>query len=624
MSRGRTLLYSILTAVLCVSVGGHSAYAQTDSLVLAGDALREAYHFEESLVLYDQAFEMASVQGDTVAMNVAAERIILAENGRNMSRFVQKPQVIAKRRFSLDDFFLYYPLENRSWRNIPNQLDSASAGGPVRALYAPEWNDVIYFSTRDKQGVRNIYMTEQQDTVWSAPVPVEMLSTAGYDEIYPMFSPDGGTLFFSSKGFYGAGGYDLYRSSWNPVEQKWSVPQNMGFPYSSPADDFLYVESEDGQYSVFASNRECSSDSVYVYVLQYEDYPVHVSMEDPQELLTLSRLDPPVQESVQAEAQDIPHNELTIRYMSKMEEIRSLRDSISATNASLDALRTEFAFSNDPEQRLRLTDRILALEMGIPALQRRLEAANADMYVIEMDFLKEGVFINPVIDEEDDEVAQERPEYEFVKHQMGDSLGIKVLKPEIVFDYSFQILDEAQFAEDQTIPSGIVYQIQLFSGGRKALLSELKGLSPVYEHKTPGGMYTYRVGCFGSYEEVLGCVDRVRRLGFRDAYIMAHLDGEIVPVATARAAEAKLNNEILMYEVRIVPESGELDRSVVEGVVTMALGKDIARIEAEDGTQVFIVGPFDDKAQAEAVVEFVKSQGVGNVFCELRGNELIL
>ena len=63
---------------------------------------------------------------------------------------------------------------------------------------------------------------------------------------------------------------------------------------------------------------------------------------------------------------------------------------------------------------------------------------------------------------------------------------------------------------------------------------------------------------------------------------------------------------------------------MVEGVVTMALGKDIARIEAEDGTQVFIVGPFDDKAQAEAVVEFVKSQGVGNVFCELRGNELIL
>ena len=134
MSRGRTLLYSILTAVLCVSVGGHSAYAQTDSLVLAGDALREAYRFDESLVLYDQAFEMASVQGDTVAMNVAAARGILAENGRNMSRFVQKPQVMAKRRFSLDDFFLYYPLENRSWRNIPNQLDSASAGGPQGSL----------------------------------------------------------------------------------------------------------------------------------------------------------------------------------------------------------------------------------------------------------------------------------------------------------------------------------------------------------------------------------------------------------------------------------------------------------------------------------------------------------
>ena len=77
-----------------------------------------------------------------------------------------------------------------------------------------------------------------------------------------------------------------------------------------------------------------------------------------------------------------------------------------------------------------------------------------------------------------------------------------------------------------------------------------------------------------------------------------------------------------MYEVRIIPESGELESEVVEGMVRMAMGKDIARIEAEDGTQVFIVGPFDNKAMAEELASYVRGKITGKVSCELLGNEL--
>ena len=137
-------------------------------------------------------------------------------------------------------------------------------------------------------------------------------------------------------------------------------------------------------------------------------------------------------------------------------------------------------------------------------------------------------------------------------------------------------------------------------------------------------MYTYRVGRFGAYEDALASVDKVRARGFRSAYIVAFIDGDIVSVSEARTAEAKAKNVMLMYEVRIMPETGELDREVVEGIVTLALGKDIARVETEDGTQVFIVGPFDDKTQADNLVEFVKSKGSAKVTCELLGNEIIV
>ena len=622
MSRGKTLLYILISALFAVSTG-HPVAAQTDSLVLSGDALRKAYRFEESLDVYGQALDSALAVGNEALADLVRDRTVLSENGRNMSRFVQKPTVIAKRLFSLDEFFLYYPLEDRSWRALPNPLDSSSTDGLVRALFAPDWNDVIYFSTEGDDGVRNLYVTEQQDTVWSVPVLLEKQSTTDSNEIYPMLSPDGKTLYFSSKGFYGAGGYDLYKSVLDEATQTWSVPQNMGFPYSSPADDFLYVESEDGEYAVFASNRECPADSVWVYVLQYEDYPVHSAVTDPDELLELSRLDPPVSEAKKDKA-DIPHSALTLSYMEKMSEVRSLRDSLQATNAALEALRTDFAFSNDAEERMRLTQQILGLETGIPSLLKALEGANSELRDIEMEFRREGVFISTEMAEEEDDSEPELPEYDFRKMSMGDPLDIDVLEPEVKFDYTFQILPEAQFAEDQSIPSGIIYQIQLFSGGRKALPAELKGLSPIYEHRTPSGMYTYRVGRFGAYEDALASVDKVRARGFRSAYIVAFIDGDIVSVSEARTAEAKAKNVMLMYEVRIMPETGELDREVVEGIVTLALGKDIARVETEDGTQVFIVGPFDDKTQADNLVEFVKSKGSAKVTCELLGNEIIV
>jgi hypothetical protein len=465
-------------------------------------------------------------------------------------------------------------------------------------------------------------MTMLDDTLWTVPVPVAELSDSSADEIYPMLSPDGKTIFFASDGLYGVGGYDLYKSVWDEQRQRWSAPQNMGFPYSSPADDFLYVESEDGDYALFASNRECGRDSVYVYAIRYEDYPVHTPMTDPVELQELALVNPQVVEKEAEAIADIPDNDLTIKYMAKMDEVRVLRDSIASTSSSLETLRNEYVFGNDPAERARLTGEILQLETRIPSLQRALDKASSELGAIEMEFLKEGIFLNMDMQKEDEGPVADMPEYDFRMRSMGDLLAIAVHVPEVRFDYTFRIGSEAVFAEDQTIPGGIVYQVQLFSGGRKATVAELKGLTPIYEHHTSGGMYTYRAGLFHAYQEAVKAAEQIRRRGFRDAYIVAFIDGKEVTVVAARTEEARRSNQMLLYEVRIMPESGELESEVVEGMVRLAMGKDIARVEAEDGTQVFIVGPFDNKVMAEELASYVRGKITGKVSCELLGNEL--
>ena len=614
---GKRILFLVILALL----SGHFAVAQTDSLVRYGDSLHRAYDFAEAESVYLQVLDSLDVVEDSLLVKDVRERLRMSENGKNMSRFVQVPQAAGKRRLALEEFFLSYPLEDRSWRDVPNVLDGDSGHHFAKGLYAPDWNDVLYFSAEGPSGTRDIMMTMLDDTVWTVPVPVDELSDPSADEIYPMLSPDGKTLFFASDGLYGVGGYDLYKSVWDEQGQRWSAPQNMGFPYSSPADDFLYVESEGGDYAVFASNRECGRDSVYVYAVRYEDYPVHTPMTDPWELQELALVNPPVAETQEAVA-DIPDNELTIRYMAKMDEVRVLRDSIALTSSALEGLRNEYVFGNDPAERARLTNEILQLETRIPSLQRALDKASGELGSIEMEFLKEGIFLNMDMQKEDEGPVADMPEYDFRMRSMGDSLDIAVLVPEVKFDYTFRIEPEAVFAEDQAIPGGIVYQIQLFSGGRKASVAELKGLTPIYEHRTPAGMYTYRAGLFRAYQEAVKAAEQIRRRGFKDAYIAAFIEGKEVSVVSARTEEARRNNEVLLYEVRIMPESGELESEVVEGMIRLAMGKDIARIEAEDGTQVFIVGPFDNKAMAEELASYAREKISGRVTCELLGNEL--
>lgn len=631
MRREKVLIW-VMFFVWFASAGYASARpALTDSLVRRGDSLRMVYSFEESLKEYSQALEIAkdtSSMADSSYRHMLEDRILLSENGKSMSEYVYSPSVIAKHKFSIEDFFLYYPLPDRSWRPVPNQLDTSAAHPFHKALYVPDGSDVIYYSAEDAQHIRNIYKTELQDTIWTVPTLLNEHMTSPSDEVYPMLSSDGKSIYFSSAGLYGVGGYDLYVTRWDEEAQDWSVPENLGFPYSSPADDFLFFNAEESGYTFFASNRDCSKDSIWVYVMEYDNVPIRRAVEDVETLREIASLNPeesPGMSSSDGPSGDaMPDNADARRYMDKMSQVRTLRDSIYNYGVSLEEDRGRFAMSDDEVERLNLTHDILKVEARIPVLQDSLDRAMKELQKIELEFLFSGVVIDPdkLLEEADREVVGEATSYTFTKMNPGDSLSLNMMQPEVKFDYSFKVLEEGQFAEDNTIPSeGIIYQIQMFSGMSKASVKDLKGLSPVFEHRTSGGRFIYRVGLFNSYKDVLSNLNVVKRAGFRSAFIVAFIDGVEVSVAKARTQEAEANNEPLFYEVRIIPEEGEIYPELMEGINQQSGGKDIARIETEDGTMIFIVGPFSDKAQADALAEFVRAMGIGEVTCDLAGTD---
>ncbi len=512
------------------------AQARVQALLKRADSLRMVYDFRAATACYREAIR---AEADTTKHPALEDMRLLGENGANMMNFVYKPVVVAKRRFSLDDFFLYYPMEDKSWRAFPSILDSLGVHPYAKALYAPDDDDEIFFSAQDENGVRNIYMTENQDSIWSAPALLDEALVSASDEVYPVLSEDGGTLYFSSKGLFGMGGYDLYYSTWNRKKKSWDTPVNLGFPYSSPYDDLLYYDSPDGEYTIFASNRECSSDSVYVYVLEHDSMPINVAVNDPAELRELMRLDPrPVVAPSAEDRSAVPENEDTRMYMVKITEVKELRDSIYLCEEDVDEVRNRYAASDDVKERTELSEEISRLELLRSSLQSRLDKATAELQEIEMDFLYKGIVIDPdklMADVESKPSLPDGPEYTFVKRNMGEPLDIEV---EVVdkFDYTFMILPEGRFAADNELPSGIVYQIQIFSSNRRATIRELKGLSPVFEHIN-GARHTHAVGVFRKYADVLAQLNTVRRAGFKEAFIVAFLDGKPITVASARAME---------------------------------------------------------------------------------------
>lgn len=598
-----------------------AAGQDADSLVRKADSLRKAYMFEESMALYDEAL---SLTRDSVARISLEDAKMLSENGLGMADFVLSPAVVARHRFSLDEFWLYYPLEDRSWRPVPNVLDTLGTHPFYRAVYFPERCTSLYYSAPDTGGAMNIYRTDRKDSTWSAPSLLNEYLVSSSDEIYPMLSPDGRKLFFASSGLYGMGGFDLYVSTWNEEQHEWGPPSNMGMPFSSPYNDFLYMDTPDGRYSIFASDRGCPPDSVDIYVLEQETMPVRKGVDDPDMLRKIMSLEPeediarfdegPAMSRMQPEDAD------TREYTAKVAEVRNLRDSMYAANVRIDTRRTLLAENPDAAGRERLEQEISEAETRIQTLQDSLEKASAALQDIEMEFLFKGIVLDPdkLVREADREVEGAETDYVFTRMDPGRAPDIVLEKPPVKFDYTFMILPEGRFAEDNTLPDGIVYQIQMFSLSSRAAVKSLKGLSPVFEEITPSGKYIYRVGVFRTYNDVLSNLNTVKKLGFRTAFITAFNDGEAVPVSKARALE-KQPRAVSLYQIDIVPYDGTLPELVVSAIGQLCGKKDIARTE-KDGKITYIVGPFDDRSLVEKVMVAVRAAGVEDVTYVRIGN----
>jgi outer membrane protein OmpA-like peptidoglycan-associated protein/tetratricopeptide (TPR) repeat protein len=89
---------------------------------------------------------------------------------------------------------------------------------------------------------------------WGTPINLGPGINSTGNEKSPFIHPDGKTLYFSSDGWLGLGGYDIFFARLND-DGTWSAPVNIGYPINSPDDEVGFFVSTDGEKGYFASNK---------------------------------------------------------------------------------------------------------------------------------------------------------------------------------------------------------------------------------------------------------------------------------------------------------------------------------------------------------------------------------
>jgi outer membrane protein OmpA-like peptidoglycan-associated protein len=104
-------------------------------------------------------------------------------------------------------------------------------------------------------GGYDIYRSVKNDNgEWGTPINLGPTINSTGNEKSPFIHPDGKTLYFSSDGWLGLGGYDIFYSRLKD-DGTWSTPVNIGYPINSPDDEVGFFVSTDGQKGYFASNK---------------------------------------------------------------------------------------------------------------------------------------------------------------------------------------------------------------------------------------------------------------------------------------------------------------------------------------------------------------------------------
>ena len=153
-------------------------------------------------------------------------------------------------------------MKNGKWSKpgkVPFKINTK--GSETSFTFSPSGSEIWFVTDKggNSYGGKDIYFVRQTDqNKWSEPQNAGPNINTGSDEESLRFSPDGDTLWFSSKGHNSIGGYDIFYSVKDSAGI-WGEAVNYGIPVNTPWDElFFFPPEKQYDHFYFSSNRSGS------------------------------------------------------------------------------------------------------------------------------------------------------------------------------------------------------------------------------------------------------------------------------------------------------------------------------------------------------------------------------
>jgi hypothetical protein len=605
------------------------------------ETLRLNYQFKEAAAAFSA---IATQSKDSVLRQHATNQLLLCENGQIMLRYIETPVVTEKKTVPAPQFYNYYNIDLRgAWAQLPESLLHAEPSGHISPVFIPETDaNALYFAA-PTAGDWDIYVIRRTEgEQWGAPESLETINTM-FDERFPFVTPDGNTLYFSSNGHSGMGGYDLFKSTFNPGAQQWGAPENLGFPYSSPFDDWLFVPNINYTEALFTSSREQKADSLTIYRIALETNPTKQPGRSTQQIQQIAKLQPVQndQNPVDDETADDDSND---QYQALHKTLQQQQAAEKSVQDDLTDIRKMYALVDDKEEHAAIQEKITEYENKLLQMQNSIRQTMEQIQEIEKKLLEQGitpgiVAAPPPPATATADAAMPSPLY-FKPATAFPAITVLSPPPEEPAEeekYAFKIGSAPHIFYDPPATAGLIYRIQIGAFSRKLPANELQGLSPVFIQQDKK-LFMHYAGQFSAYRDAEQVLPQVRKKGFRDAMIIGLIDGKKTSVKIAREYEAKHKPKTSSAsappvhshpETAAAPEQekkpasagtsktsynvvlgGYSDRlpQALRQAVQQNTKKDIIKSSSK-GQAVYMVGPFSVLAEAKQLQAQLKAKG---------------
>lgn len=187
-------------------------------------------------------------------MLIATQKVLIADS-----------VVVSKK-----DFLSHYIMNSESGSIMPYSQFFHVDEQPNTYVYVNGMGNKCVYSFEKPDGTMVLYSRYKLGEEWGEPQLLNILDseTMFTSMNYPFLMADGTTLYFAAQGKEGLGGYDIYVTRYDEDTKQYLKAENIGMPFNSTANDYMYAVDDMDSIGWFATDRHQTGNEVCLYLFE--------------------------------------------------------------------------------------------------------------------------------------------------------------------------------------------------------------------------------------------------------------------------------------------------------------------------------------------------------------------